>query len=217
MSAAASPLEGAIEGLCCFAASPTYHGTASSLASPVAADLDPELASITTGRTVAATGASSSGEHEERERRLLRGVSMERAAGARVQVCTRGSHRPSQPPLLSLAAPRRRLPVLSDGARRVQVRYIEREGTSLVCNEYYGTVVSVDLSRGLRVSFEGLRREWVNEQDDWAWLQPGDPGWDEGGELWGEEAAEGRSSAELEPPLTKPTVARARRIASSCS
>ena len=110
MSEAASPLEGA-ESLCCFAASPTYHGgTASSLASPVAADVDPELASITTGQTVAATGASSSGEHEERERRLLRGVSMERAAGARVQVCTRGSHRPGQPPLLSLAAPQSATP-----------------------------------------------------------------------------------------------------------
>ena len=89
---------------------------------------------------------------------------------------------------------------------------MEREGTSLVCNEYHGTVVSVDPSRGLRVSFEGLRREWVNEHDDWAWLQAGDDddGWDGGEELWGEEAAEGRSSAELEPPLTKPTARKPR-------
>lgn len=218
MSAAASPLEGA-EGLCCFAASPTYHGTASSLASPdAAADFDPELASITTGRTEAARGAcSSEASSEERERLLLRGMSMERAVGARVQVCSSGSHRPCHTlssPLLSLSPHRsaRHRPVLSGCTRRVQVRYMEREGTSLVCNEYHGTVVSVDPSRGLRVSFEGLRREWVNEHDDWAWLQAGDDddGWDEGEELWGEEAAESRSSAELEPPLTKPTARKPR-------
>ena len=35
---------------------------------------------------------SSEASSEERERLLLRGMSMERAVGARVQVCTRASH-----------------------------------------------------------------------------------------------------------------------------
>ena len=216
MSAAACPLEGA-EGLCCFAASPTYHGTASLVSPDAAADFDPELASITTSRTEAGGACSSEASSEERERLLLRGMSMEGAVGARVQVCSCGSHRPchTPPSLLCSLSPHRSAkhrPVLSGCTRRVQVRYMEREGMRLVCNEYYGTVVSVDLSRGLRVSFEGLRREWVNEHDDWGWLRPGDDGdgWGEGEELWGEEAAEGRSSAELEPPLTKPTARKPR-------
>ena len=214
----ASPLEGA-EGLCCFAASACHHGTASSIASDPAADFEPELARVNgLCATTASVACSSEASSEDRERLLLRGVSMQRAVGARVQVCKRLS------PTLAHASPLSSLSLssltqgtgshsvmLSDWTRYVQVRYMEREGMALACNEYYGTVVSVDLSRGLRVSFEGLRREWVNEHDDWAWVESADDDmWDEGEELWGEEAAERENIQELELPFTKPTARKSR-------
>ena len=60
MAGAASPLEGA-EGLCCFAASPTYHGTACGLPSPdAAADECAEVVHITSPLT-ASTAACLSG------------------------------------------------------------------------------------------------------------------------------------------------------------
>ena len=54
---------------------------------------------------------------------------------------------------------------------RIQVAYMERQGKMLVSVPYRGSVVSIDLKRGLRVKLDGYtRREWVTDEDEWGWL-----------------------------------------------
>ena len=230
MAGAASPLEGA-EGLCCFAASPTYHGTACGLPSPdAAADECAEVVRITSPLT-ASTAACLSGtraqgpprpapgtqgqprllltthyallsthhspltatpvcRHNQWWRVQQRGEQRgerEAAAPRHVDGTCRGRESAGVHPRLALTLPHAFAspftvaePQCKTAARAershaplVQVRYMEREGMALVCNEYNGTVVSVDLARGLRISFEGLRREWVNEHGQSApWAVP---------------------------------------------
>jgi len=58
---------------------------------------------------------------------------------------------------------------------RLQVSYMERQGKNLVAVPYRGSVVSVDLKKGLRVKLDGYkRREWVTDEDEWVWLSADD-------------------------------------------
>ena len=52
---------------------------------------------------------------------------------------------------------------------------MERQGKALVAVPYRGSVVSVDVKKGLRVKLDGyVRREWVTDEDEWVWLPPED-------------------------------------------
>ena len=51
---------------------------------------------------------------------------------------------------------------------------MERSGKQLVSVPYRGAVVSFDPKKGLRVKLDGVRREWVTDDDEWDWLPADD-------------------------------------------
>lgn len=56
---------------------------------------------------------------------------------------------------------------------RLEVSYEEHKGKDTVTTAYRGSVVRVDLHKGLNVKFDGYaRREWVTDEDEWKWLVP---------------------------------------------